>query len=1006
MACQCPEGYTLLPDGVTCQKIETSLASLPEEPIDITLDIEVGVCGPGGLVVYENITSNQNGGTKQWPLFITPQNPPIPIPVLYPINANSVIPTTGPNWTSISPTPIGPNGEHDWINQPYPALWPPACLAGNPSVFPPGPGSTWNFRPIRESVVTSNVLYPGTGNVVNVTNCLDNAFWGGGTWTTATGVWTTPGTDEANFEWLGISVCFTLEEQKTLYIVGCVNNGLRFTVDGQLAVEMTEGDGATTAFYFVNAFPITLSAGQHVIYFEGYNYGGGGHLSFDILDIDLATLISPTLTLSALENYRIFGTIFRQPRTINVTSNGTTTITSTGDFLPTDGGGLLPAWPGTYIVSVTNANQAITNIPVPSASGNTQISFLYETGTNPLSSWQCPEGGTFGNCGSPQCIEYLETPCATYYVIRDCCCDTPYTVDGGVLVLSYTGVGYDPSLLTGLGITTIYNSSEEPVYSGCAYLDELATFPEEYVIVPYGDYVNAVQTVQSCDVCKSCIEGYKLQDCIGENDPIYTTTDLSQYIGQSITIAGYPDTCWLVIEDNNICVPTIEVVFEKDFPDCVICLTQYYKLTNCLDPEQPYIITAIDFSADVGNYIKLDDYPLICWLVEETDEYENAVPVTKAPGPDTYADCLTCLPKAYLLKDCQGIEPDLLVGTDLSLYVDKIVKIKYCDTCYQVSEIIPALSTFQVEIAESFDTCEECLPPILPPPPVELITRRVKPGYYTKGCPPEYTEKISCKFGETMFDDVARVRYGIDICCDHDVERWWIKKQILNLKAIYDPALDVPVKPTCYCYTITQGTGTNIFKYINCEGSCTNVTVSENTSINVCAMYSPKLVCPSDNDNFEIIKSNTECLSVNNCSTASPYVCVTISNPFKPEAEVAAFSIERGSVITFSISQGVTINLCTDPSTITVIAGDPVISVSTQSCLNDTDCPTIGCICYEVIAESTGALDYRNCEGVLLSMVVESTIRYVLCAQQNSIVSTAQISVTPLGQCDETSLCE
>lgn len=93
-----------------------------------------------------------------------------------------------------------------------------------------------------------------------------------------------------------------------------------------------------------------------------------------------------------------------------------------------------------------------------------------------------------------------------------------------------------------------------------------------------------------------------------------------------------------------------------------------------------------------------------------------------------------------------------------------------------------------------YDNCEDCVPKC----PVELNTRSVKPGFYTPGCPPDYTVKTSCMYAEQVYDEMVAIRYGINICCDHDIDRWDIKKQLLDLKALYDECLCVSaICPVC-----------------------------------------------------------------------------------------------------------------------------------------------------------------------------------------------------------------
>lgn len=68
---------------------------------------------------------------------------------------------------------------------------------------------------------------------------------------------------------------------------------------------------------------------------------------------------------------------------------------------------------------------------------------------------------------------------------------------------------------------------------------------------------------------------YVLTDCAGLAEPIYTSTELSEFDGEVITLAD--DTnhevsgCWLVSSSND-CVDTVEVRVYKCYADCQACL--------------------------------------------------------------------------------------------------------------------------------------------------------------------------------------------------------------------------------------------------------------------------------------------------------------------------------------------------------------------------------------------------------------------------------------------------
>lgn len=224
-----------------------------------------------------------------------------------------------------------------------------------------------------------------------------------------------------------------------------------------------------------------------------------------------------------------------------------------------------------------------------------------------------------------------------------------------------------------------------------------------------------------------------------------------------------------------------------------------YKLTRCDDPTK-VVIVSDDFSLVVGKVIKWClNLPLLpcsqapgCWTVEISPSCQGSLSPGSAIITNTYDTCQECAPTCYVLADCSGLKPDIITGQDLSQYVGKVVKIDSCgDTCWEVQRSYEC-SNLQVigTITNSYPDCDTCSPPPAPEPLV-LKPRSVKPGYNTAACLPERTERINCAFSDAMYDDMASKKYGVTICCQNDAERWIIEKEILDLKALYDPSLCV-----------------------------------------------------------------------------------------------------------------------------------------------------------------------------------------------------------------------
>jgi photosystem II stability/assembly factor-like uncharacterized protein len=227
--------------------------------------------------------------------------------------------------------------------------------------------------------------------------------------------------------------------------------------------------------------------------------------------------------------------------------------------------------------------------------------------------------------------------------------------------------------------------------------------------------------------------------------------------------------------------------------------TVCYTLTSCDDTAAPILVNN-DLSLNIGDAILIcpDDVPdpdfteCTCFIISTAARCIGSITL---PTTNTYSDCITCTPVCYVLVDCTDVANFIVTSDDFLQYVGQIVKLSECpDTCWLVSESLTCQNSVCVsEVIEVFATCVACLPPVIPPPPLELHPRRVKPGYYTPGCSPEYTENVNCNFGDQMYNQMLIDRYGLTICCEESRIKWSIKKELLDLKAIYDPAL-------CKCY--------------------------------------------------------------------------------------------------------------------------------------------------------------------------------------------------------------
>lgn len=223
--------------------------------------------------------------------------------------------------------------------------------------------------------------------------------------------------------------------------------------------------------------------------------------------------------------------------------------------------------------------------------------------------------------------------------------------------------------------------------------------------------------------------------------------------------------------------------------------TPCYVLTNCNDISCQVIVIN-DLANYVGQVIRTCN-PIVelCSLSTECNCYTitQGVDCRLAQLVDlsdaTYSfTCEECLPKCYKFTDCSDDTNTFQTSTDFSAYVGLVVNLSNCgDTCWLVSLVLDCTAPLTLNtVSHVYDNCLACLPPISPTIPPALIKRKVKPGYTTPGCSPEYTERINCKFAEQVYDEMVKVRYGITVCCEYDIDYWDIKKQLLDLKSIAD----------------------------------------------------------------------------------------------------------------------------------------------------------------------------------------------------------------------------
>ena len=309
--------------------------------------------------------------------------------------------------------------------------------------------------------------------------------------------------------------------------------------------------------------------------------------------------------------------------------------------------------------------------------------------------------------------------------------------------------------------------------------------------------VTVFQYFLDCPTCKG-IPKYKLTNCDDPLTIVYTSSNLSAYVNQVI-IRLDCEGCWLV-EEVDLIPSDVVITVDTSYIDCVSCARTYYLLRDC-SRYLPDVITYTDLSAYVGDVIKLEYCPETCWEVFISRDPTDAGEVIFLD--QRYSDCKTCL--ATLPCICTTVRnDDTKVVSNEYTYIDCDFKFQnfrllFGETSPKFCMIAWSIYSPETDYIETFGDCSKerdqdpwtCPPPIYP-------RRFIRPGYYVPTCSIEKFEKITCKAAEAMYKKVLEQRYGISNCCPEDDSKWLIKKELIDLAGLVDPAYTcVPIQSCC-----------------------------------------------------------------------------------------------------------------------------------------------------------------------------------------------------------------
>jgi hypothetical protein len=356
----------------------------------------------------------------------------------------------------------------------------------------------------------------------------------------------------------------------------------------------------------------------------------------------------------------------------------------------------------------------------------------------------------------------------------------------------------------------------DPIYTTAQSLGQYAILGQ---VVQIQNYTNCwiVTDVVDCDCaidvvvlqgyadCATCNPdpNYILTNCDDPNAIVYTSSDLSAYVGQVVNVGPDCPGCWIVDVVNGPIPSDTPVTVTDAFDDCEACKTIYYELTDCNGIETS-IITSTDLSQYVTEIIVLEWCPTTCWRVSvATTSVGAGILGTISANFDTCIECLTSFPCI-----CSRVTNHDIVSNDYDyLDCDGMVQTITVPAGEQSDRICMAhwLSSYTTDYVEYFGDCS-IIADVHTCPPTIYPTRHVRPGYNTPSCDAEKWDKITCKSSEILYKSVLKGRYGISNCCDEPTDKWLIKKELIDLAALVDPDYICTVS-SCGCPPSSCGCG-------------------------------------------------------------------------------------------------------------------------------------------------------------------------------------------------------
>lgn len=377
---------------------------------------------------------------------------------------------------------------------------------------------------------------------------------------------------------------------------------------------------------------------------------------------------------------------------------------------------LTPCCGGPALYFQPSENQFIQISGIVIYEGSGQDGYIPSTGTyEPLNTDQCYSvtTGLVGDATISQALfnnlPHLPVTAGNFLAVAGDTCEEaaeacPECPTICYLAITCDGIAYETNsdLAAYVGQSFLIDVPDLGVVNVCAQIVEA---PEGYTCSQATTVVVDPEAPCSCDCnCYAVVgaaQSILYVDCDGNAVQTGFVSGLyGKFCSKTVPIVETAD-----LNNPPVLVSEGPCVLNGDVYECPeIC----YELVDCegiKDPIYTYSQSLYPY-ASLGQIVKIDGHDN-CWTINKTVDCECAIDVTVI---EFYNSCKACVDVInYKLTNCDDEDTIVYTSSDLSAYVDKVIKRGECPGCWLVEQVNgPIPSDVVVTVSSSFNNCEDC----------------------------------------------------------------------------------------------------------------------------------------------------------------------------------------------------------------------------------------------------------------------------------------------------------